>query len=48
MWVRMWKHNLVFTWQPELPPYRVEIDASEARFLIMQEDQWRAFSARQN
>jgi len=42
MWVWMWKHNLVFTWQPELPPYRVEIDASEARFLLMQEDQWRA------
>jgi ribosomal protein S18 acetylase RimI-like enzyme len=41
MWVWMWKHNLVFTWQPELPLYRVEIDGAEARFLIQQEDRWR-------
>src|SRR5206468_1581373 len=41
MWVWMWKHNLVFTWQPELPPYRVEIDGAEAHFLIQQEDRWR-------
>ena len=42
MWVWMWKHNLVFTWQPELPPYRVEIGEAEARFLIQQESGWRA------
>jgi len=41
MWVRMWKHCLVFTWQPELPPYRVEIGDAEARFLIEQDGQWR-------
>jgi GNAT superfamily N-acetyltransferase len=40
MWVWMWKHNLVFTWQPELPPYHVEIGESEARFLIQQDDRW--------
>lgn len=40
MWVWMWKHNLVFTWQPELPPYRVEIGDSEARFLIQQDGRW--------
>jgi GNAT superfamily N-acetyltransferase len=40
MWVWMWKHNLVFTWQPELPPYRVEIGETEARFLIQQDDRW--------
>jgi len=40
MWVWMWKHNLVFTWQRDLPPYRVEIGASEARFLIQQDDHW--------
>src|SRR4029077_14554239 len=32
MWVWMWKHNLVFTWQEDLPPYRVEIEGSDARF----------------
>jgi len=42
MWVRMWKHDLVLTWQPELPPYRVEIGKSEARFLIHQAGCWRA------
>jgi len=41
MWVRMWKHNLVFTWQQRLPPYRVEIGESEARFLIQQGEGWR-------
>lgn len=47
MWVWMWKHNLVFTWQRELPPYRVEIGETEARFLIQQGDQWQtAVSAR--
>jgi ribosomal protein S18 acetylase RimI-like enzyme len=40
MWVRMWKHDLVFTWLPELPPYRVEIGETQARFLIRQEDRW--------
>ncbi len=40
MWVWMWKHDLVFTWQPELPPYRVEIGGSEARFLIEQDGRW--------
>ena len=48
MWIWMWKHDLVFTWQPELPPYRVEIDGSEARFLIHQEDQWRAMVTARN
>lgn len=48
MWIWMWKHNLVFTWQPDLPPYRVEIDGSEARFLILQEDQWRVMVTAQN
>jgi ribosomal protein S18 acetylase RimI-like enzyme len=42
MWVWMWKHNLVFTWQPELPPYRIEIGESQARFLIEQGGRWRA------
>jgi len=41
MWVWMWKHNLVFTWQPELPPYRAEIGESQARFLIQQDGRWR-------
>jgi hypothetical protein len=42
MWVWMWKHNLVFTWQRNLPPYRVEIGESEARFLVQQDDgPWR-------
>jgi ribosomal protein S18 acetylase RimI-like enzyme len=41
MWVWMWKHNLVFTWQPGLPPYRVDFEGSQARFLIQQDDQWR-------
>jgi ribosomal protein S18 acetylase RimI-like enzyme len=48
MWVRMWKHNLVFTWQPALPPYRVEIGDSQARFLIHQEDRWRAVVTARN
>jgi GNAT superfamily N-acetyltransferase len=42
MWVYMWKHNLVFTWQRGMPSYRVEIGESEARFLIQQDGQWRA------
>jgi GNAT superfamily N-acetyltransferase len=42
MWVWMWKHNLVLTWQPELPPYRVEIGTSQAHFLIEQDGQWRS------
>jgi ribosomal protein S18 acetylase RimI-like enzyme len=41
MWVWMWKHNLVFTWQPELPPYRVEFSGAQARFLIEQDGHWR-------
>ncbi len=40
MWVRMWKHNLVLTWQQNLPPYRVEIGDTEARFLIEQAGGW--------
>jgi ribosomal protein S18 acetylase RimI-like enzyme len=40
MWVWMWKHNLVFTWQPELPSYRVEMGEAEARFLIRQDGRW--------
>jgi ribosomal protein S18 acetylase RimI-like enzyme len=48
MWVWMWKHNLVFTWQPELPPYRVEIGESQARFLIEQDGRWRAVVTAQN
>lgn len=42
MWVRMWKHNLVLTWQQDLPPYRVDIDDPEARFLIQEGDRWHA------
>ena len=42
MWVWMWKHNLVFTWQKGLPAYRVEIGATEASFLIQQDDHWHA------
>jgi GNAT superfamily N-acetyltransferase len=42
MWVWMWKHNLVFAWHRDLPSYRVEIDASQARFLIQQDDRWHA------
>ncbi|HEX3553926.1 MAG TPA: GNAT family N-acetyltransferase [Thermoanaerobaculia bacterium] len=48
MWIWMWKHNLVFTWQPDLPPYRVEIAGSEARFLIHQEGEWRAVVTARN
>jgi GNAT superfamily N-acetyltransferase len=48
MWIWMWKHNLVFTWQPDLPPYRVEIDGSQAHFLIRHEDQWRLMVTAQN
>jgi GNAT superfamily N-acetyltransferase len=48
MWVWMWKHNLVFTWQPELPPYRVEIDGSEARFFIQQDGSWRVMVTARN
>lgn len=48
MWVWMWKHNLVFTWQPELPSYRVEIDESQARFLIQQDDRWRTVVTARN
>ncbi|MEP7012377.1 MAG: GNAT family N-acetyltransferase [Acidobacteriota bacterium] len=40
MWVRMWKHNLVFTWQAALPPYRVEIGEAEARFQIDEDGRW--------
>jgi GNAT superfamily N-acetyltransferase len=40
MWLWMWKHDLVFTWQPVLPAHRVEIGESEARFLIQQDDRW--------
>jgi ribosomal protein S18 acetylase RimI-like enzyme len=42
MWVWMWKHNLVFAWHRDLPPYRVEIGASSARFLIRQDSRWHA------
>lgn len=40
MWVRSWKHNLVFTWQSNLPPYRVEIGETEAHFQIDQDGGW--------
>lgn len=42
MWVWMWKHNLVFTWQAELPSYRVDFGESQAHFLIQQDSRWRA------
>jgi GNAT superfamily N-acetyltransferase len=42
MWVWMWKHNLVLTWQRGMPLYRVEVGESEARFLIQQDGPWRA------
>lgn len=48
MWVWMWKHNLVFTWQEQLPPYRVEIGESQARFLIEQDGGWRAVVTARN
>ena len=48
MWVWMWKRSLVFTWQPELPPYRVEIGEAEARFLIQQDDRWRVVVTARN
>ncbi len=48
MWVWMWKHNLVFTWQKDLPPYRVEIGESEARFFIQQDEQWQAVVTARN
>lgn len=34
MWVRLWKHALQLTWDPDLPAYQVEVGTSEARFLI--------------
>ena len=48
MWVWMWKHNLVFTWQPDLPAYRVEIADAEAHFLIQQGDRWNAMVTARN
>ncbi len=48
MWVRMWKHNLVFTRQRKLPSYRVEIGESQARFLIQQDDRWHAVITARN
>lgn len=48
MWVWMWKHNLVFTWQPELPSYRVDFGESQARFLIQQNGRWRAVVTARN
>jgi GNAT superfamily N-acetyltransferase len=42
MWVRSWKHDLVFTWERGLPPYRVDFGKSQASFLIQQEGRWRA------
>ncbi len=48
MWIWMWKHNLVFTWQPDLPPYRVEIGDSQASFLIQQEGEWRTVVTARN
>jgi GNAT superfamily N-acetyltransferase len=48
MWVWMWKHDLVFTWQKHLPPYRVEIGDSEARFFIEQDGQWRVMVTARN
>jgi ribosomal protein S18 acetylase RimI-like enzyme len=48
MWIWMWKHNLVFTWQPELPPYRVEIGDTQASFLIQQENRWRVMVTARN
>ncbi len=34
MWVRLWKHALQLTLDPDLPAYRVEIGDSMARFLV--------------
>ena len=48
MWIYMWKRNLVFLWQPDLPPYRVEIGESEARFLIEKDGEWRAVVTARN
>jgi ribosomal protein S18 acetylase RimI-like enzyme len=48
MWVWMWKHDLVFTWQPKLPDYRVEVEPSQARFLIPQGEGWRTVVTARN
>jgi GNAT superfamily N-acetyltransferase len=34
MWVRMWKRALQLMWSPDLPAYRVEMGARQARFLV--------------
>jgi hypothetical protein len=40
LWVRGWKHSLVFTRQHRLPDYRVEISGGAARFLVCIEGNW--------
>jgi GNAT superfamily N-acetyltransferase len=45
LWVRGWKHSLVFTWQRELPDYRVETSAGAARFLVCIEGTWEPWFA---
>jgi GNAT superfamily N-acetyltransferase len=40
LWVHGWKHSLVFVRRPDLPMYRVSIDGSMARFLILRDGTW--------
>jgi len=40
LWVRNWKHSLVFVRRDNLWPYRVEIDDRTARFNVLCEGTW--------
>ncbi|MBI5367352.1 MAG: GNAT family N-acetyltransferase [Planctomycetes bacterium] len=35
LWVRSWKHSLVFSMTRDLPPWRVEVEGDAARFLVV-------------
>jgi GNAT superfamily N-acetyltransferase len=40
LWVRSWKHSLVFVRRDDLWPYRVEIDGTTATYSVLREGTW--------
>lgn len=48
LWVRNWKHSLVFVRRDDLWPYRMEVDRMRARYDVFRENIWTPLLEAQN
>lgn len=48
LWVRNWKHSLVFARHEDLWPYRVEIEGTRATFSVLADGTWTSLLQAQN